>query len=303
MSFLFRCPHCDTETEVEDEYAGRTGPCAVCGKSITIPQRPVEGRRAAFAAGRGPAVSVPVILAVTIIGLVLAVSIAALGVALVTPYVSQARQSAQSVECRGNLQQIALALRAYSEEHGTLPPAYFADKTGKPMHSWRVLLLPYLGHESLYRQYDFTLPWDSPENIALQYTMPAVYACPTDGDAGSAQETSYMVVVGRRTLFPGSRSARLEDARDGPANTVLLVETHTTAVCWMKPQDLDVRRLQYTMNGGVGEVSSKHRGGAHVVTADGVVHFLINDTSPEVLRGLMTVDGGETIPWRRIEDR
>ncbi len=38
MPFLFTCPHCGARTNVPDEFAGRTGPCAHCGNTITIPQ-------------------------------------------------------------------------------------------------------------------------------------------------------------------------------------------------------------------------------------------------------------------------
>ena len=46
--------------------------------------------------------------------------------------------------CRNNLKQLALAMHMYHEQHGSFPPAYVADENGTPMHSWRVLLLPYL---------------------------------------------------------------------------------------------------------------------------------------------------------------
>ena len=35
------------------------------------------------------------------------------------------------------------------------------------MHSWRVLLLPYLDRSDLYKAYDFTEPWDGPNNRKL----------------------------------------------------------------------------------------------------------------------------------------
>ena len=36
MSILFTCPHCGKQTTVADEFAGRSVPCAGCGKTITI---------------------------------------------------------------------------------------------------------------------------------------------------------------------------------------------------------------------------------------------------------------------------
>ncbi len=46
MPIPFTCPHCGARTDVADQYAGQTGPCASCGKTITIPL--VSGPRAAY---------------------------------------------------------------------------------------------------------------------------------------------------------------------------------------------------------------------------------------------------------------
>ena len=48
---------------------------------------------------------------------------------------------------------------------GAFPAAYVADENGRPMHSWRVALLPFLEQSDLYSQYNFNEPWDSPENL------------------------------------------------------------------------------------------------------------------------------------------
>jgi hypothetical protein len=44
-------------------------------------------------------------------------------------------------QCVNNMKQVALAILKYEAKHGHLPPAYVADASGKPMHSWRVGLL------------------------------------------------------------------------------------------------------------------------------------------------------------------
>jgi hypothetical protein len=40
-----------------------------------------------------------------------------------------------------------LAVLTYEAQYHCFPPAYIPDKDGKPMHSWRVLMLPYLQYK------------------------------------------------------------------------------------------------------------------------------------------------------------
>src|SRR5262245_48274907 len=87
------------------------------------------------------------------------------------------RAEAYASSCDSHLGQIAHALLVYREEHGALPPAFICDSNGRRMHSWRVLILPYLGWEDLFRRYDFSQPWDSPANARLQSEMPDYYRC------------------------------------------------------------------------------------------------------------------------------
>jgi len=37
MPIPFTCPHCGLQTSVSGEYLGTSGPCAQCGKTITVP--------------------------------------------------------------------------------------------------------------------------------------------------------------------------------------------------------------------------------------------------------------------------
>jgi hypothetical protein len=37
MPIAFTCPHCGRQTNVPEEYAGQSGPCAECGREITVP--------------------------------------------------------------------------------------------------------------------------------------------------------------------------------------------------------------------------------------------------------------------------
>lgn len=85
---------------------------------------------------------------------------------LLTPR-SGAREAARRAQCSNNLKQIAFSLHSYHDRYGCFPPAYIADEEGKPMHSWRVLILPFIEEQALYDRYAFTEPWDGPSNRRL----------------------------------------------------------------------------------------------------------------------------------------
>jgi hypothetical protein len=65
-------------------------------------------------------------------------------ICLLLPAVRSARGPARRAQCGNNLKQIALALLTYETVYHALPPAYTVDADGKPLHSWRTLILPYL---------------------------------------------------------------------------------------------------------------------------------------------------------------
>jgi hypothetical protein len=67
----------------------------------------------------------------------------AMVVALAQP-ATDAYHGLQRSRCRCHGAQIALAIQEYADVYHALPPAYIADAEGKPMHSWRVLILPFM---------------------------------------------------------------------------------------------------------------------------------------------------------------
>ncbi|MFH1269123.1 MAG: DUF1559 domain-containing protein [Planctomycetota bacterium] len=106
-----------------------------------------------------------------------------------------AGRAATRTQCSNNLRQIGIAMLNYHDTYGSYPPAYIPDEKGQPKHSWRVLLLPFLEQQTLYDQYDFDRPWDSPENAALGNLMPEAYRCPSD-TLSAFSETSFAMIVG-----------------------------------------------------------------------------------------------------------
>src|SRR5438034_9067098 len=102
-----------------------------------------------------------------------------------------------------DVKQIGLALHDFQQRHGRLPPAVVYDRDGRPLHSWRVLLLPYLEHEELYRRFLLTEPWDSPANRDLLPCIPKVYAAREA--TGEPYATFYQVFDGPGAAFESDR--------------------------------------------------------------------------------------------------
>src|SRR5579864_1381633 len=80
----------------------------------------------------------------TLLELVVVVIIIVVLIALLLPAIRSSGPAARRAQCTNNLKQIALALSNYEQANSALPPAFTVDAEGKPLHSWRTLILPYL---------------------------------------------------------------------------------------------------------------------------------------------------------------
>jgi hypothetical protein len=202
------------------------------------------------------------------------------------------REAAWRKQCRSNLSRIAQAMRNYHDTYGSFPPAVTYSADGKPMHSWRVLLLPFLNERPLYSQYNMNEPWNSHWNSQLLSRMPKVYACPS-APPGTG-ETHYAVPVGAKTMFPPERAVSIREIIDGTSNTIMVLESHGSNLNWMAPVDM-------TVSAGVpgaqpAVFSSLHTGGFHVSLADGAVRYLSYDVAtPQMLDAMLSRDGGEIV--------
>jgi len=175
------------------------------------------------------------------------VTLCSIVIALLLPAISCAREAARQMQCANQLKQIALALQNYKEANKCFPPACIADKDGKPMHSWRVLILPYLDEEPLYNQYNFNEPWNGPNNKELLANRPRVFACPSDERANSqnATCTSYIAVVGEKTAWNNciAKNPNGNDLREKQDSSVLVIESAGANIGWTEPRDLSVDHL------------------------------------------------------------
>jgi hypothetical protein len=133
---------------------------------------------------------------------------------------------------------LAFSIHLYESANGHLPPAALRSPDGKPLLSWRVLLLPYTDQNRLYERFKLDEPWDSPRNRELIQLMPRFYK-PRGNRPSPPYTTFTQVIRGPGTPFerPG---LRLEDFKSSAAYTFLLVES-AEPVIWSKPDDLEYR--------------------------------------------------------------
>jgi len=296
LPIQFTCPFCGAQTNVADRYAGQTGPCAQCGQQITIPGAPVVGPDA-YVGGPAPRRSsssawIVVCIVVGVLGVV--VVCGGILTALMLPAVQAAREAARRAQCLNNMKQISIALLNYESQHGQFPPAYVADKNGKPLYSWRVLILPYMEQSYLHDQFHLDEPWDSPANLPLSQTAMPVFQCPSNAP-GDATKTDYVMIVGPDCISDGPSGRTMRDIRDGLSTTIMLAEIADSDINWAEPRDLDAKTMSYQINDPSGRpcIGSKHPRMANIALADGSVRSVNNNTDPNTVRQMTTVNDNE----------
>jgi hypothetical protein len=201
------------------------------------------------------------------------------------------RQAAERVESQNNLQHLAVAMHNYASAHGNRFPAQAVyGAGGKPLLSWRVLLLPYLGQDALYKEFRLDEPWDSEHNRKLLTRMPNGYAMP--GAPPGATETYYQAFAGKSAFFDGRQGLTIPASfPDGTANTIMLAEA-SRPVPWTKPEDLP---FDPDPTKPLPRLGGRFREGFNVVMVDGSTRFLRKTISDQALRAAITRDGGEVL--------
>jgi prepilin-type processing-associated H-X9-DG protein len=211
----------------------------------------------------------------------------AMAAAIFMPAVAQARQSAQRVQAANNLKQLGLAMHIYADQHGSFPPAVLYGPDGKTPYSWRVAILPYLEQKTLYDQYRFDEPWDSPANRRVLEQMPVFYRSPSADPQSTSP--SYFVLTGPDTIFSGKEGTKFQQITDGTSNTLMIVEAKRE-IPWTKPEDID-----YDPKQPLPKLGGFYPGGFNAAFADGSVRFISEAVDEHQLRALITKAGGEPI--------
>lgn len=213
-----------------------------------------------------------------------------------TPSLEEARRRLGKRHSANRLKQIGLAMHNYYDQNQSFPAQAKFDAQGKPLLSWRVLILPMLDQNKLYQQFHLNEPWDSPHNRTLIEKMPEIYRSPVSKLTEKGR-THYLYPVGKETVCPGPRGVEFKEITDGTAATIMVVEANDDqAVVWTKPDDLpfDPQQPARGLGGLYGD-------GFWVAFCDGSARFLRLSNDPAILRALFTRAGGEVVPFEKIQ--
>jgi prepilin-type processing-associated H-X9-DG protein len=204
---------------------------------------------------------------------------------------------------QNNLKQITLALHNYHDVNGCFPPAVVRDKDGRPLYSWRLLVLPYLEAGDLYARFKLDEAWDGPHNRELLAEMPKVFAPPfVRGLHPEPYTTFYQVFVGNETAFDSRQEISMPDDFSDLSRTILVIEAGE-AVPWTMPVDLpyEADRPVPSLGGIFNNERSRFSISPHdrvkgfnMAMADGSVRF-VRTNPPSIaesaLRGLIVRNG------------
>jgi hypothetical protein len=184
----------------------------------------------------------------------------------------------------------------HHDAKNSFPAQASYNRDGKPLLSWRVQILPYLGEQALFDKFRLDEPWDSEHNKALIPMMPRVYWDPASRLGIEEGRTNYLGVQGKGLLFDGSGKGRkMREIRDGTSHSLAVVQVDDDrATTWTKPDDWQWNESDPTKNlGGL------HPGIFIAGFCDGSVRAISKEIDPKVLKSLLTIAGGEVIDASR----
>lgn len=153
--------------------------------------------------------------------------------------------------------------------------------------SWRVALLPYLGHTNLHDQFHHDEPWDSEHNRQLVSKMPRIYRSSPTLPEG---HTTLLALVSEKSVITRETGGiRMSDITDGASRTILcVVADPEKAVPWTRPKDIRFDP-QNPMKG------LDDRGYFLALFVDGSVHRIPTTIEKQTMINLVYRNDGEPV--------
>jgi hypothetical protein len=227
--------------------------------------------------------------------------------ALLIPAIRTAQRVNQQMSCSNHLKQIAMAFHLYHDTYKTFPSAITYADDGTAMHSWRVLLIPFLEQTPFFSRYEINEPWNGPKNGLLADEIPdtwydkpgnayqfvysaGVFRCPSAPKSQNQMCANYVMLIDDRhgkpnapPNLPGGTPPSVDQK-----SAVIVIEIADSDIHWMEPRDVLLSELSMKINDRSRRSLSSYHGGACVAHADGSVTFLNDDATEEYVRELLT---------------
>lgn len=209
-----------------------------------------------------------------------------------------------------SLRDIGLAMLNFESATSRFPADTTDAETGELNLSWRVGLLPYLGFQNLYDQFNLDEPWDSPHNLALLSEMPDVFRSMDDSAHSTTTRVRGLIyepgqdAVGFVTpanLLSGAsqRGIRFANYQDGATNTILFVEAGADrAVPWTMPG-----MLPFEFDDPLATLGDSSSGEFLANMADGQRLVIPVDINPNVFTTLATRTARDLIDGPSLANR
>jgi len=195
-----------------------------------------------------------------------------------------------------NMEMIVESMLAYSRKNRHFPPPAIYDDADRPLLSWRVAVLPFLGEQKLYDRFRLDEPWDSDHNRPLAEQMPDAFKTPA---GPAAPMTCYLAPDGMDTILSRRGGIMPGMVRDGLQSTLVVVEANPDrAVTWTQPRDWQF--VPAMPNAGLGAL---HEGWFFAAAGDTIVHRIPNSLEPDILRALFTIAGGEPVDLGGVSEQ
>ncbi len=136
----------------------------------------------------------------TLIEILAVISIIGVIVGLLLPAIQAAREAARRAQCASNMRQLGLALQAYHDAFGSLPPGALSltieryAGSNPPCTSMivdkslEVFVLPFMEQNSLFNEINQNLAIIGAENSTVHSVVVSCFACPDDPMSGVVRQ-------------------------------------------------------------------------------------------------------------------